>query len=58
MKCVNDLAAATERRNKFRVTFENLRKKRLSEFFAGFRTISEKLKEMYQVCVHLVIKIS
>ncbi|KAK3270880.1 hypothetical protein CYMTET_20742 [Cymbomonas tetramitiformis] len=39
----------TQERDEVRRTHEELRKKRLDEFMAGFNTISMKLKEMYQM---------
>lgn len=32
-----------------RLHYEEARRKRLAEFMAGFTTITEKLKEMYQM---------
>jgi structural maintenance of chromosome 4 len=46
---VTELEAATASRDKQRVEFEGLRKKRLDEFMAGFSVITLKLKEMYQM---------
>jgi structural maintenance of chromosome 4 len=46
---VGDLKTVTEERDSFRQTFDDLRKKRLEEFMAGFSIISIKLKEMYQM---------
>ena len=46
---VNDLEAATGERDSVRKEHEELRKRRLDEFMAGFNTISLKLKEMYQM---------
>jgi len=46
---VGDLKTVTEERDTFRQTFDELRKKRLEEFMAGFSIISIKLKEMYQM---------
>ena len=46
---VGDLKTVTEERDNFRQTFDELRKKRLEEFMAGFSIISIKLKEMYQM---------
>lgn len=44
-----ELETATSERDAVRATFEDLKKKRLEEFMAGFNTISLKLKEMYQM---------
>ncbi|GBG28901.1 Structural maintenance of chromosomes protein 4 [Hondaea fermentalgiana] len=46
---VNDLDAATKERDGAREACEVLRKKRLTEFMAGFSQITLKLKEMYQM---------
>ena len=48
-KRVGELDAVTAQRDGVRDTHEELRKKRLDEFMAGFLTISLKLKEMYQM---------
>ncbi len=39
----------TEQRDETRAQFDELRKKRLDEFMAGFNVISLRLKEMYQM---------
>lgn len=44
-----DLRAVNERRDKEKKNHDDLCKRRLDEFMAGFNTISLKLKEMYQV---------
>ena len=44
---VADLETATNQRDGVRREHEELRKRRLDEFMAGFNTISLKLKEMY-----------
>ncbi|KAI8101201.1 hypothetical protein M9435_001309 [Picochlorum sp. BPE23] len=44
-----ELEAATADRDKTRNSYDELRKKRLEEFLAGFNIISLKLKEMYQM---------
>lgn len=44
-----DLELVTQTRNELRVVFEDLRRKRLEGFMAGFGVISLKLKEMYQM---------
>ena len=46
---VQDLEAITKERDNCRKTLEDLRKKRLDEFMAGFSTITLRLKEMYQM---------
>lgn len=40
----------TLRRDEAKKRYDDLRKRRLDEFMAGFTAISQKLKEMYQVC--------
>lgn len=44
-----ELDEITNERDKFREAFEDLRKKRLNEFMAGFNVITNKLKENYQM---------
>lgn len=39
----------TKQRDEQKAKYEELRKRRLDEFMAGFNAISSKLKEMYQV---------
>ena len=46
---LEQLEKATEVRNSCREALEELRKKRLDEFMAGFQHITLKLKEMYQM---------
>lgn len=46
---VGELESATSERDAVRREHEELRKRRLDEFMAGFNTISLKLKEMYQM---------
>eukprot|EP00041_Stephanoeca_diplocostata_P037900 m.1458495 g.1458495 ORF g.1458495 m.1458495 type:complete len:1290 (+) comp25122_c0_seq1:152-4021(+) len=46
---VAELDKITELRDGVRAEYEELRKKRLDCFFAGFKVISTKLKEMYQM---------
>ena len=46
---VAELNQITSARDTARDQHEDLRKKRLSEFMAGFLVITNKLKEMYQV---------
>ena len=46
---VGELDAVTQERDGVRTNYEELRKQRLDMFFDGFKTISTKLKEMYQM---------
>ncbi|KAG7398895.1 Structural maintenance of chromosomes protein 4 [Phytophthora boehmeriae] len=46
---VLELEEATKLRDSKRHEYDELRRKRLEEFMAGFRTITLKLKEMYQM---------
>jgi structural maintenance of chromosome 4 len=46
---VAELDASTATRDGVRNRYDDLRKKRLDEFMAGFNTIALKLKEMYQM---------
>lgn len=46
---VSELDDVTEKRNKYRKIHDDLRKRRLNEFSAGFSVITNKLKEMYQM---------
>eukprot|EP00250_Pteridium_aquilinum_P018347 c24044_g1_i1 orf=299-4012(-) len=46
---VNELNEVTQERDDLKKTYDDLRKKRLDEFMAGFNAISLKLKEMYQM---------
>lgn len=46
---VNELNAVTVERDDLKRIYDDLRKKRLDEFMAGFNAISLKLKEMYQM---------
>merc|ERR1711981_546185 len=46
---LTELEKATDVRNTCREKLEDLRKKRLDEFMAGFARITLKLKEMYQM---------
>jgi hypothetical protein len=48
-KRLAELEEITNQRDEVRERHEDLRKKRLDEFMAGFLTISCKLKEMYQM---------
>ena len=49
LKRVGELDQITEMRDQQRRLHEDLRKQRLDEFMAGFSTITNKLKEMYQM---------
>ena len=51
-----ELDLVTGQRDQARVDFEAMRKQRLDKFMAGFSTITNKLKEMYQVSVAPVAK--
>jgi chromosome segregation ATPase len=46
---LKELDQMTSERDTARAEFETMRKQRLDEFMAGFSTITNKLKEMYQV---------
>ncbi|KAH7432741.1 hypothetical protein KP509_07G037500 [Ceratopteris richardii] len=46
---VNELNEVTQERDDLKKAYDDLRKKRLDEFMAGFNAISLKLKEMYQM---------
>lgn len=49
MNRVAELDEITNKRDKFRQAYEDLRKQRLNEFMAGFNIITNKLKENYQM---------
>jgi len=49
LKRAKELDEVTERRNTMKSHYEMACKRRLDEFTAGFRTITDKLKEMYQM---------
>ncbi|KAK6095037.1 Structural maintenance of chromosomes protein 4 [Batrachochytrium dendrobatidis] len=49
MSRTNDLDAITAKRDAIKQAYDDLRKRRLEEFMAGFTIISQKLKEMYQM---------
>nr|KAJ3421945.1 hypothetical protein HK105_001747 [Polyrhizophydium stewartii] len=49
MTRASDLDAVTARREEIKAQYDELRKRRLKEFMAGFTAISLKLKEMYQM---------
>ncbi|XP_068624206.1 structural maintenance of chromosomes protein 4 [Battus philenor] len=44
-----ELDEITNRRNEMRALYDQLRKKRTTDFLCGFNTITTKLKEMYQM---------
>uniref|UniRef100_A0A1B0CS89 Structural maintenance of chromosomes protein n=1 Tax=Lutzomyia longipalpis TaxID=7200 RepID=A0A1B0CS89_LUTLO len=46
---VKVLEEVTKKRNDFRTLYDEVRKKRFTEFMQGFGIISKKLKEMYQM---------
>jgi len=46
---VSELENTTNKQNEARASYDELKKRRLDEFMVGFNTISQKLKEMYQV---------
>lgn len=46
---VAELDQVTQQRDSVRAHFEGLRKERLDMFMSGFSTITNKLKEMYQM---------
>lgn len=50
---LKELDQMTSERDTARAEFETMRKQRLDEFMAGFSTITNKLKEMYQVRLSL-----
>ena len=54
---LRELDAITNERDTRRREFEDLRKQRLDEFMAGFSIITNKLKEMYQVCVCVCLRV-
>lgn len=51
LRRAKDLDQITDARDAQKQKYDNLRKRRLDEFMAGFSLISLKLKEMYQVRV-------
>ena len=51
---LKELDQMTSERDTARAEFETMRKQRLDEFMAGFSTITNKLKEMYQVRLSLL----
>jgi structural maintenance of chromosome 4 len=48
---MEELEKATKGRDEAKNQYDELRQKRLDEFMKGFGIISQKLKEMYQVCL-------
>jgi len=46
---VSELESTTNKQNEARASYDELKKRRLDEFMVGFTTISQKLKEMYQM---------
>ena len=50
-----DLNEITARRDELRCHLETIKKNRFDEFMAGFTCISQKLKEMYQVYILLLL---
>ena len=51
---VSELENTTNKQNEARASYDELKKRRLDEFMKGFTTISQKLKEMYQVKYQLI----
>ncbi len=49
-----ELEEVTKKRDEQKQIYDELRKKRLDEFMAGFNLISLKLKEMYQVSAYFI----
>ncbi|KAJ3416526.1 hypothetical protein HDV05_001263 [Chytridiales sp. JEL 0842] len=49
MQRAKEVDNVTQKRDALKNTYEDLRKRRLNEFMTGFTTISQKLKEMYQM---------
>ncbi|XP_004933572.1 structural maintenance of chromosomes protein 4 [Bombyx mori] len=49
IKRAAELDEITTKRNEMRALYEQLRKKRSTDFLSGFNTITMKLKEMYQM---------
>ncbi|ORX56484.1 RecF/RecN/SMC protein [Piromyces finnis] len=46
---ISELENTTNKQNEARISYDELKKRRLDEFMVGFNTISQKLKEMYQM---------
>lgn len=46
-----ELDDITRHRDTKKQAYDDMRKRRLDEFMKGFNIISQKLKEMYQVCL-------
>ncbi|KAI5644662.1 structural maintenance of chromosomes protein 4 [Phthorimaea operculella] len=49
IKRAQELEEITNKRNDMRTLFDQLKKKRTTDFLCGFNTITTKLKEMYQM---------
>ncbi|XP_045454973.1 structural maintenance of chromosomes protein 4 [Melitaea cinxia] len=49
LKRAAELDEITTKRNEMRALFDQLKKKRTTDFLSGFNTITSKLKEMYQM---------
>ncbi|XP_072946319.1 structural maintenance of chromosomes protein 4 [Epargyreus clarus] len=49
LKRAAELDEITTKRNEMRALYDQLRKKRTTDFLSGFNTITAKLKEMYQM---------
>ncbi|CAG4968620.1 unnamed protein product [Parnassius apollo] len=49
LKRAAELDEITTKRNEMRALYDQLRKKRTTDFLSGFNTITSKLKEMYQM---------
>ncbi|XP_013190981.1 structural maintenance of chromosomes protein 4 [Amyelois transitella] len=49
LKRAAELDEITTKRNEMRALYDQLRKKRTTDFLCGFNTITSKLKEMYQM---------
>ncbi|XP_052758057.1 structural maintenance of chromosomes protein 4 [Galleria mellonella] len=49
LKRAAELDEITTKRNEMRALYDQLRKKRTTDFLSGFNTITTKLKEMYQM---------
>ncbi|XP_041972452.1 structural maintenance of chromosomes protein 4 [Aricia agestis] len=49
LKRAAELDEITTKRNEMRALYDQLRKKRTTDFLSGFNTITNKLKEMYQM---------
>ena len=56
LRRAKDVDETTKARDGQKQKYDSLRKQRLDEFMAGFNMISMKLKEMYQVGPHNVMR--